>query len=73
MKLLESVLQQNKGTNEKEEDVTQESRDAAQGRSAGNGQISAERRFNHPRLTCPDGSPGTMTFRRSTSKEKVII
>lgn len=78
MKLLESVLQQNEGTNQKEEDVTQESRDAAQGRSAGNGQISGERRFSHPRMTtmllpCPDGSPGTMTFRRSTSKEKVII
>ena len=78
MKLLNSVLQQNEGTNQKEEDVAQESRNAAQGRSAGNGQISGERRVTHPRMTtvllaCPDGSPRTMTFRRSVSKEKVII
>ena len=78
LKLLESVLQQNEGTNQKEEDVAQESRNAAQGRSAGNGQISGERRFIHPRMTtvllpCPDGSPRTVTSRRSISKEKVII
>lgn len=35
MKLLESVLQQNEGANQKEEDVTQGSRDTAQRRSAG--------------------------------------
>ena len=63
---------------QKEEDVAQESRNAAQGRSAGNGQISGERRFIHPRMTtvllpCPDGSPRTVTSRRSVSKEKVII
>ena len=77
LKLLESVLQQNEGTNQKEEDVAQESRNAAQGRSAGNGQISGERRFIHPRMTtvllpCPDGSPRTAKHKQILKKKKAI-